>query len=159
MSSIVPYNAQITPSNPNVQGSPPVNGRGQVQSLRKEGKISRALGTGMIAFDSYGRIKDGENPMLAIGKAAVTNMAWNLVPGGFVTMGAMAAASMAPELIRMTDAAKSNISSKSSAFGGGYTQNEGQAYMQQMGIGNGLSARQQASAIMSKHARSASRSY
>lgn len=150
---------KLPPNNPTQQMLPPGNGKGQINSLRKEGKLSRVLGGGFVAFDAYSRIKDGENAAVAIGKAALTNAAWNLMPGGLLAMAAVAGAQMAPEIVRMTDAAKAGISQRGSMFGGGYTQNEGQVFMQQMGMNNAMNARQTASAIMSKHARGASKSY
>lgn len=141
------------------QALPPASGSGAAKQLRKEGILPRTFGAGMVAFDSYSRIKNGENAAVAIGKAALTNAAWGMVPGGFLAMGAMAAVSMTPEIIRMTDAAKAGIRQKSSMFGGGFTQNEGQMYMQQVGLQNATNARNTASGIMSRHARGASKSY
>ncbi|WDI05150.1 hypothetical protein PUW25_25415 (plasmid) [Paenibacillus urinalis] len=143
-------------SNMTTQALPPGQG---VNQIRKEGKIARAFGAGMVAVDAVSRIKDGENAAVAIGKAALTNAAWNLMPGGFLTMGVMAGVSMTPEIIRMTDAAKAGIRQKSSMFGGGFAQNEGQMYMQQTGMQNASNARNTASAIMYRHARGASKAY
>ncbi|GAK42024.1 hypothetical protein TCA2_4516 [Paenibacillus sp. TCA20] len=146
-------------ANMTTQALPPASGDGGVKQFRKEGKIARTFGAGMVAVDAFSRIKDGENAAVAIGKAALTNAAWNLMPGGFLTMGVMAGVSMTPEIIRMTDAAKAGIRQKSSMFGGGFTQNEGQMYMQQTGMQNASNARNTASAIMSRHARGASKAY
>lgn len=145
--------------NPTQQLLLPGNGAGQINKLRKEGMVSRISGGAFTAFDAYSRIKGGENAAVAIGKAAVTNAAWNLMPGGLLAMAGITAVQAAPQLIQATEAAKSALSAKGSMFGNGFIQNEGQAYMQQMGMNNAVSARQTASAVMSKHARRASKSY
>jgi hypothetical protein len=104
-------------------------------------------------------MREGKSAPVAIGKALVTNALWNMVPGGFATMLGLAALQVAPEVARSFDQMKSGIGAKSIGFSGGFTQNEGQQYMKQMGLSNVMSARQNASAIMANHARGAAKPY
>lgn len=116
-------------------------------------------GYGFIGFDAYSRMKEGDSAPMAIGKAVGANALWGLVPGGMASMAALAVVQAAPQIATMTDAQKGMVRQFGQSFGGGFTQNSGQEYMKQMGLSNAISARQNASSIMSRHARGASKSY
>jgi hypothetical protein len=141
------------------QGTNPQNGKGRAIQLKKEHWFSKGMGYAFTGVDAYMRIREGESAPVAIGKALLTNMAWNMLPGGIPVAIGLGALQALPSILGATDAARSSIGSKSVAFGGGYTSNEGQEYMKQMGLSSMDNARNQAAAIMSRHARGAVKSY
>jgi hypothetical protein len=157
MAGIVPYQPQK--GNATKQGTTPKNGKGIKNVLFGRGGFGGVLGAGFVGIDAISRMKEGESAPVAIGKAAISNALWAMVPGGIGTMLGLTALEMAPEAMRMYDMAKSGIGAKSVQFGGGYTQNEGQEYNKQMGMQNMMNARNSAAAMMSRHARGASKSY
>jgi hypothetical protein len=151
---LVPYQSQARSGSAAAVGA-------DKKARKPETKFAKALGAGFVAIDSYSRIKDGENPVMAVGKAVLTNalfMSMGPVAGTAAALG-IAAVQMAPAAVRAFDSAKSSHGAKGMMFGGGFAETEGQSYLKQMGMSNMAAARGQAAAVMSNHARGAFKTY
>ncbi len=99
---------------------------------KKSSKIGSVLGYGMIGVDAYTRIKDGENPIAAVGKAALTNAMWSMLPGGIVGALAVQAAGAAPEIMNQLDGARKELNSKKGNWGGNFEATEASQNMANM---------------------------
>jgi hypothetical protein len=139
----------------------PVNATGNINDLKKKSMRigGGVLNYGFIGVDSYMRIKDGENPALAVGKAVLTNAAFSLIPGGIVGALAVGAVASAPEVMNQLDVAAGKIDSKKQQFGGNFQETGTQLNMMQNGLGNMQNARMHATRRMANHARNAQKVY
>jgi hypothetical protein len=132
-------------------------------TMSKLAKANGVLGVGFVGLDSYMRIKDGENPVAAVGKALATNAMWAMAPGGVVggaaLMLGMTAAQLAPEVLNATARAKSNLAAHKTRFGSNFQSSEAQMMLQDAGLNRISSARNHLSGVMSNHARGSQRVY
>lgn len=114
---------------------------------------SGALGYGFIGIDAYSRIKDGENPVMAVGKAALTNAAWSLVPGGLPVMLATSLLSSAPDIANQLDQAKSTLNNTKHMWGGEFEATEGSQAALQMDTDFANQSRSELARAMAGYAR------
>lgn len=112
-----------------------------------------ALGYGFIGVDATMRIKDGENPVAAIGKAALTNAAWNLVPGGFAAMLAIGAASAIPDVLNQLKEPKSRLNATKGMWNSNFEETQASTAMLDMDMTSMDNSRKEVSRAMSGYAR------
>ena len=104
------------------------------------GKINKVLGPTFVGVDTVMRVKDGEAVPVALGKALITNAAFNLIPGGMLggiaVMGGMAAIQAAPAVSRAIEAKHAKMGQKGMTFGGAgnFVGNEAQENMMMQGL-------------------------
>lgn len=128
-------------------------------------KLNGVLGPGMMAFDMYSRVKDGENPAVAAGKAIATDMMWRLIPGGPVAglalMAGYQAIQLAPAIGQAIENRRNQLSAKMNNFASAnyFKETEVQQAMLQQGFNQIQTARQQAVRVVANHARNAQRVY
>jgi hypothetical protein len=84
---------------------------------------------GFFGLDAYSRMKDGENFIPAVAKAALTNAFWAAVPGGLWTMVGYTAATMLPTIANAIDQAAAGQAQKFSMFGSKFQETEAQQMM------------------------------
>lgn len=124
---------------------------------------NQVAGVGMVGVDSYMRIKEGQNPVSAVGGALVSNAMWGLVPGGQLAaigvMAGMAVAQVAPAVSNAIDAKKAEHSAKLNRFGSNWQSSEAQQMLQTQGINQISAARDHFAKRMANHARNAQKVY
>lgn len=110
------------------------------QKTGKLGAINKVLGPSFVGVDAVMRVKDGEAVPVAIGKALITNAAFNMIPGGFVggmaVMGGLAALEAAPMVGQAIKNKQNQMGVKGMQFGGAgrYVGSEGQENMLMQGL-------------------------
>lgn len=120
---------------------------------KKTSKTGSVLGYGMIGVDAYTRIKDGENPIAAVGAAALTNAMWSMLPGGIVGALAVQAVSSVPDIVNQLDGARKDLNSKKSNWGGNFEATEASQNMANMDMQSMDQSRSELTRAMAGYAR------
>ena len=120
---------------------------------KKTSKSSSVLGYGLIGVDAYSRIKDGENPIAAIGGAALTNAMWSMLPGGLVGALAVQAISSVPDIVEQLDGARKELNTKKSNWGGNFEATEASQNMANMDMQSMDQSRSELTRAMAGYAR------
>lgn len=128
-------------------------------------KINKVLGPGFVGVDTIMRVKDGESVPVALGKALVTNAAFNMIPGGMVggiaVMAGISAIQAAPAISRAIEAKQAKMGQKGMTFGGAskFIGNEAQENMKQQGLSQMDAAANHGLKQIMRHARGAHNTY
>lgn len=107
----------------------------------------------MIGVDAYTRIKDGENPIAAVGAAALTNAMWSMLPGGIVGALAVQAISSAPDIVNQLDGTRKDLNSKKSNWGSNFEATEASQNMANMDMQSMDQSRSELTRAMAGYAR------
>lgn len=140
--------SDTVPSTANVDGG---KDKGAWSRTKKAG--GGILGYGFIGVDAYSRIKEGENPVMAIGKAALTNAAWNLLPGGLPLALAIGAAGSLPDVMNQMKGAKTQLSGKKRMWNNNFEDTESSQNLRDMDMDRMDNSRAELSRAMSGFAR------
>lgn len=121
--------------------------------------LNGVLGAGFVLTDTALRVKAGESLPVSLGKSLLENAIWAAMPGGFFTALGVGLAAATPDLMHAANAVRTGLNAKKQAFSAPFVQNEAQNLMKMNDINRGMSARQEAAAIMSRHAYQARKAY